>query len=202
MTHYETLGLTSSATLDEIKAAGRSLSQRWHPDKEDGDEDRFKSIMKAYEVLRSPEKRARYDAGKDPDGEGDAQRQAALSALFMQMVDKLGESSDLIEEMRAHFRKQKQAINVDIQGFQQAIRRREKMMKKVIRKTGENFIAAAMRQDIEQKRGLIENCQRMLAQCDELLDDLKDFVFEAEPRPYYSDTLLRYLDTPFANSPV
>lgn len=180
MTHYETLGLTPSATLDEIKAARRSLTQRWHPDKEGGDAEKFKAIKEAYEILEDPEKRARYDGGKDPNGEGEAARYAALSALFMSMVDKLGETSNIIEEMRAHFRKQKQAIAADITGFQQAIRRREKVVKKIIRKSGLNFIAEGLRRDIEQKQVLIENCQKMQAQCDELMDDLKDFVFERE----------------------
>ncbi len=61
--YYEALGVPRDASLDDIRRAYRNLARRLHPDvsKEPGAEDRFKAISEAYDVLRDPEKRARYD---------------------------------------------------------------------------------------------------------------------------------------------
>jgi len=62
--YYEVLGVSRDATEDEIKKAFRKLARKYHPDvnKEDKDAaEKFKEINEAYEVLKDPEKRARYD---------------------------------------------------------------------------------------------------------------------------------------------
>ncbi|KAA2313298.1 J domain-containing protein [Pseudooceanicola sediminis] len=64
---YKTLGLTKSATADEIRKAYRKLVRTSHPDLHPDDpqaEARFKAIAAAHELLRDPETRARYDAGE------------------------------------------------------------------------------------------------------------------------------------------
>lgn len=59
--YYETLGVSKSASEDEIKKAFRKLAVKYHPDKEGGDEVKFKEINEAYEVLKDKQKRQRYD---------------------------------------------------------------------------------------------------------------------------------------------
>lgn len=60
MDYYEILGVSRSATQDEIKKAFHKLAHRYHPDK-GGDEKKFKEINEAYQVLSDKEKRAQYD---------------------------------------------------------------------------------------------------------------------------------------------
>lgn len=61
--YYQTLGLTRTATDADIKRAYRKLAQKFHPDrnKEAGTAEKFSRINEAYEVLKDPEKRKRYD---------------------------------------------------------------------------------------------------------------------------------------------
>ncbi len=60
---YEVLGVGRDADNDTLKRAYRRLARKYHPDinKEQGAEDRFKEIGRAYEVLGDPQKRAQYD---------------------------------------------------------------------------------------------------------------------------------------------
>ena len=58
--YYKTLGVSKNASAAEIKKAFRKLAQKHHPDA-GGDENKFKEINEAYEVLGDPEKRKVYD---------------------------------------------------------------------------------------------------------------------------------------------
>jgi curved DNA-binding protein len=75
--YYDTLGVPREASADDVRRAYRKLARQYHPDvnNDPGAEDRFKEVAEAYEVLRDPEKRERYDrlganwrAGQDVSG--------------------------------------------------------------------------------------------------------------------------------------
>src|SRR3989344_7090613 len=59
--YYEVLGVGKGASADEIKKAFRKAAIQHHPDKEGGDESKFKEVNEAYEVLKDASKRQRYD---------------------------------------------------------------------------------------------------------------------------------------------
>lgn len=59
--YYEVLGVSKTASADEIKKAFRRKAVELHPDKEGGDEAKFKEVNEAYEVLKDQDKRQRYD---------------------------------------------------------------------------------------------------------------------------------------------
>jgi molecular chaperone DnaJ len=59
--YYEVLGVGKGASADEIKKAFRRAAIQYHPDKQGGDEAKFKEVNEAYEILKDPSKRQRYD---------------------------------------------------------------------------------------------------------------------------------------------
>jgi curved DNA-binding protein CbpA len=59
--YYSTLGISKTASSEEIKKAYRRLAHEHHPDKGKGDPDKFKQINEAYQILSDPNKRAQYD---------------------------------------------------------------------------------------------------------------------------------------------
>ena len=94
---YEVLGVSKSASVDEIKKAYKTLAKKYHPDRNPGDEEaiaRFKEAAEAYEVLGDEEKRARYDrfghAGVQ-GGPGGAHGFNDINDIFSQFGDIFGD---------------------------------------------------------------------------------------------------------------
>ncbi|MCQ2334745.1 MAG: molecular chaperone DnaJ [Paludibacteraceae bacterium] len=94
--YYEVLGVSKSASADEIKKAYRKLAIQYHPDKNPGDkvaEEKFKEAAEAYSVLSDPEKKQRYDqygfAGMGGAG-GFSGQGMDLNDIFSQFGDLFG----------------------------------------------------------------------------------------------------------------
>jgi len=72
--YYDMLGVSKSASKEDIKKAFRKLAHKYHPDKKDGDEAKFKEVNEAYQILSDDKKRAEYDTyGQTFGGAGGAQ---------------------------------------------------------------------------------------------------------------------------------
>ncbi|MGH8895552.1 MAG: molecular chaperone DnaJ [Egibacteraceae bacterium] len=85
---YEILGVSRDATEEDLKRAYRRKAREFHPD-QGGDEESFKELTAAYEVLRNPQARANYDRYGDPRG--------PMGTGFGDPFAGFGDLSDLIE---------------------------------------------------------------------------------------------------------
>lgn len=83
--YYKTLGVDKSASADEIKKAFRKVAHKYHPDKKDGDEAKFKEANEAYQVLSNEKKRSQYDqygsSGGNPFGGTGGQQQGGFGGF-------------------------------------------------------------------------------------------------------------------------
>src|SRR3972149_6814447 len=92
--YYEVLGVSRSATPEEIKKAYRKIAMQWHPDKNPDKkheaEEKFKEAAEAYSMLSDPQKRSQYDrfghAGVSGPGPGGFD-----PAAFTEFSDILGD---------------------------------------------------------------------------------------------------------------
>ncbi|PKO95330.1 MAG: molecular chaperone DnaJ [Bacteroidetes bacterium HGW-Bacteroidetes-7] len=95
--YYEVLGVTKSASAEEIKKAYRKMAIKHHPDKNPGDKDaeeKFKEAAEAYDVLSNADKKARFDqfghAGMNGGGGGFSGGGFSMDDIFSQFGDIFG----------------------------------------------------------------------------------------------------------------
>ena len=82
--HYKTLGVSESATKDEIKKSFRRLAKKYHPDRNEGDKEaerKFKEISEAHEILSDGKKRAEYDTMRKYGAFAGAQRPSSATGF-------------------------------------------------------------------------------------------------------------------------
>src|SRR6478735_2776750 len=96
--YYEVLGVSKSASADEIKKSYRKVAMQYHPDRNPGDktaEEKFKEAAEAYEILSDQDRRAQYDrfghAGVSGNGRGAHPGGMNMDDIFSQFGDIFGE---------------------------------------------------------------------------------------------------------------
>lgn len=96
--YYNILGVARTATGGEIKRAYRKLAHQHHPDKAGGDEEKFKEVNEAYQVLSDAKKREQYDQFGNAAGNPGEGFEGFRSQGFNVNFEDLGHMGDIFEQ--------------------------------------------------------------------------------------------------------
>lgn len=183
MNPYDELGLSKTATQDEIRQQYKILAQQYHPDR-GGDEEKFKKIKLAYELLNDLESRAYYDStGEIP--EVDNIRSEALgnlaNILSQHLINLNVDTDDLILLMKRDIVKMKAALTTDIKTCGDFILKLEKILKKIKRKRqGENILKNFVEQQVTLRKNEMSMFTHRLSVCELMIEILEDYHFSLE----------------------
>jgi DnaJ-class molecular chaperone len=180
MNLYDELELYHTCSEEDIKRQYRSLAQQHHPDK-GGNEDRFKRIKLAYEVLSDPARRREYDeTGKyHIDNSIRSQAMERLSNMISHFTGAINpEFDDLIVHMRNDIRRALTATENDIQSCNNSIRKLNITLGKIkLKQEGENILKGFTVARLKQTENELVNLKRNIQIFVLMLDILDDYHF-------------------------
>ena len=190
MNPYTELDVPVDASLETIKQRYRTLAQMYHPDK-GGDEEMFKRIKLAYEILSDPIRRKQYDiTGETTTTNAKDEAVANIVQILLHVVPSFNvDQDDLIYIAEMETRAMLDLVNKDIWVTDRYIVNLEKVSKKLRIKTeGENLLNSFVVNQIQQRRQELVTFQHRVQVCNLMLEILKDYeyglrnlIFEAPP---------------------
>ena len=179
MNPYTELDVPVDASLETIKQRYRTLAQMHHPDK-GGDEELFKCIKLAYEILSDPIRRKQYDiTGETTTTNAKDEAVANIVQILLHVVPSFNvEQDDLIQLAEIETRTMLDLIHKDIGVTERYINNLEKVSKKLRIKTeGENILNSFIINQIQQRKQELESLQRRVQICNLMLEILKDYEY-------------------------
>ena len=189
---YDTLGIGSDASPEDVKAAYRRAAMAHHPDRNPGDEEaaaRFRAVQEAYDVLSDPEKRAAYDrTGEVPNGNSP---EAALHAdainVFVEAIGRAGpnpSSYNIVELMETLVRSKQETLRRAMASNAVQIRKLDAVLSRIGRKegvAGPNVLRGFLEQDLAAKRQQDLRLREALSHGEKLFAYVQTYTFEVEP---------------------
>jgi curved DNA-binding protein CbpA len=190
MNPYTELDVPVDASLETIKQRYRTLAQMHHPDK-GGDEELFKRIKLAYEILSDPIRRKQYDiTGETTTTNAKDEAVANLVQILLHVVPNFNvDQDDLIHIAEMETRTMLDLVNKDIGVTERYILNLEKVASKLRIKTeGENILSSFIVSQIKQRKQELVTFQHRVQVCNLMLEILKDYeyglrnlIFESPP---------------------
>lgn len=186
MSLYDDIGVEKGAPPSVIKAAYRKLAAQHHPDR-GGDENVFKVIQKAYDVLGDEKKRKRYDETGETEDENSVRKQALnnLAALLLHTVDSIDIGMQSIKaEMLKAIRMNIDAINQSIAAARVKIAARESAALRLKLKTGDDdLLVEILRGSIRAEEQVIANAKHTLEICAEMTSIIDAYEYSTYKVP-------------------
>ena len=179
MNPYTELDVSVTASTEEIKQRYRTLAQMHHPDK-GGDEELFKRIKLAYEILSDSIRRKQYDlTGETTTTNTKDEAIANIVQILLHVVPSFNvDEDDLIKIAEAETRTMLDLVDKDIGVTERYIANLEKVSKKLrIKTNGENILNTFITHQIQQRKQELQNFQRRVKVCNLMLEILKDYEY-------------------------
>jgi len=191
---YEIMGVSKTCTPEELTEAMRTLAKVLHPDKEGGDEDKFKEMMDAYMLLKDPIKRQHFDETGERRGETsfESRFREMVASVFLSIVTSSDKPThqDLVQIFKDSMRMNIKEAEGDLEKVQIGIVRLKDIIKRVTYDgDGENIIANSLQWQIDnmdrQSLGLKESVE-FLCKAKDLLDAYGYDFEKIERRPTFA----------------
>jgi len=179
MNPYTELDVPVDASLETIKQRYRTLAQMHHPDK-GGDEELFKRIKLAYEILSDPIRRKQYDiTGETTTTNAKDEAVQNLVQILLHVVPNFNvDQDDLIHIAEMETRTMLDLVNKDIGVTERYILNLEKVLSKLRIKTeGENLLSSFIANQVNQRKQELVTFQHRVQVCNLMLEILKDYEY-------------------------
>ena len=179
MNPYTELDVPFDASLETIRQRYRTLAQMHHPDK-GGDEELFKLIKLAYEILSDPVRRKQYDiTGETTTTNAKDEAVKNLVQILLHVVPNFNvDQDDLIHIAEMETRNMLNLVNKDIGVTERNILNLEKVLSKLRIKTdGENLLSSFIVNQIQQRKQDLVTFQHRVQVCNLMLEILKDYEY-------------------------
>ena len=179
MNPYTELDVSVNASSEEIKQRYRTLAQMHHPDK-GGNEELFKRIKLAYEILSDPIRRKQYDiTGETGTTNAKDEAIANIIQIILHVVPNFNaDQDDLIKIAENESRAMLDMVNKDISNTEIQIKHFEKVLKKLrIKTSGENVLESIIQKQIQQRKKDLIVFHKNVKVCMLMLEILKDYEY-------------------------
>ena len=179
MNPYTELDVSVTASTEEIKQRYRTLAQMHHPDK-GGNEELFKRIKLAYEILSDPIRRKQYDiTGETNTTNAKDEALANIIQIILHVVPGFNEDQDdLIKIAESETQAMLNMVNNDIINTEMQIKKFEVVLKKLrIKTSGENVLENIIVKQIQQRKKDLVVFHRQVKVCMLMLEILKDYEY-------------------------
>lgn len=180
MSHYDTLGVPTDASADDIKAAFRRKASEHHPDK-GGAADLMAAVNRAYEVLGDQQRREQYDATGD-DAEVDRNQQVAniVMSAFAQILAN-GSEHGVLQQTKDFLRSRAAALKTDTAKHERNVAKLQRQRDKVKRKEGVNLYHGLIDNQLSNLDDLIRETDKAIGLLTDALAALD--AYEANEQP-------------------
>ena len=195
MTLYDELELTPDCSFEDIKQQYRTLARKYHPDL-GGDEERFKRIKFAYEVLSDPVRRKQYDETKTTDTPVNMRQDAImqLSQVFSHVMSNFDPNTgaNLIDLMQNEISKQHLLTVADIGTCNRYIANLELTKERLKKKSqsDENIIMTFLDTQLSNRRKDLDIFDYRLKVLDTMTEILKDYQYGLIELPMFTEQLV------------
>lgn len=180
MEYYEILGVDNDATPDEIKKSYRKLAAIHHPDK-GGDEEIFKKISDAYEILSDSELREAYDNGNLEDAlNKDNALVKRVLAIFEEVINWGGfvpDHMDLFKLMKENINDKELRMEQSLKEFENEIKNIKSIQKRIKKA---DILVQYLDNHVEDYTKNIESIKKEKGYLEEVRKFIEDFKYEVD----------------------
>jgi curved DNA-binding protein CbpA len=190
MTLYQTLGISRTASTEEITKAFRKLAMKHHPDRNPGDDEaelRYKALVHAHGILTDPEKRQRYDQSGEVGGPTPNVGMAAvLFEVWTGVVEQYLaqgqplEHQDIIKVMKQNIDNSRREKKVALSRLGHKVKKVEKAVEQIQDPTG--FLVGVARNHVQQIQAEAAHLEAQIQHMTLALEYLDTCKYEWVPR--------------------